>query len=153
MPANRSRPEPRALGAAIIVAGAIALGGGMATAQDADPERELHKLDRSLRDSETRRDHLRHRANRTATEIAGLKRRLVAAARRAQGYENQAGEIELRLADLEASEATTSESLATRRGQLTATLARSRGECGDVFPAVLCVELLSFELYGGERSE
>ena len=123
MPANRSRPEPRALGAAIIVAVALALGGGMATAQDADPERELHKLDRGLRDSETRRDHLRRRANRSATEIAGLKRRLVAAAWRAQGYENQATEIERRLADLETSEATTSASLATRRGQLTATLA------------------------------
>ena len=123
MPANRSGPEPRALGAAIIVAVAIALGGGMATAQDADPERELHKLDRSLRDSETRRDQLRRRADRTATEIVGLKRRLVAAARRAQDLENRAGEIEQRLADLEASEATTSESLATRRGQLIATLA------------------------------
>ncbi len=123
MPANRSLPEPRALGAAIIVAVAIALGGGVATAQDADPERELHKLDRSLRDSETRRDQLRRRADRTATEIVGLKRRLVAAARRARDHENRAGEIEQRLADLEASEATTSESLATRRGQLTATLA------------------------------
>ena len=123
MPANRSRPEPRALGAAIIVAAAITLGGGMATAQDADPERELHKLDRSLRDSETRRDQLRRRADRTATEIVGLKRRLVAAARRAQDHEIRAGKIEQRLADLEASEATTSESLATRRGQLAATLA------------------------------
>ena len=123
MPANRSRPEPRALGAAIIVAVAIGLGGGVATAQYADPERELHKLDSSLRDSETRRDQLRRRADRTATEIVGLKRRLVAAARRAQDLENRAGEIEQRLADLEASEATTSEWLATRRGQLTATLA------------------------------
>ena len=50
-------------------------GGGVATAQYADPERELHKLDSSLRDSETRRDQLRRRADRTATEIGGLKRR------------------------------------------------------------------------------
>lgn len=123
MPADRYRPELRALGASIIVAVASALGGGMATAQDADQERELHKLNRSLRDSEIRRDYLRHQANRTATEIAGLKHRLVAAARRAQGYENQAREIELRLTDLETSAAATSESLSTRRDQLTATLA------------------------------
>ena len=122
MPANRSRPEPRAIGAAIIVAVAFALGGGIASAQDADPERELKKLDNRLRNSETRRDQLRRRANRTATEISGLKRRLVGAARRAQDYENRAGAIERRLADLEAREAATSKSLAARRGQLRATL-------------------------------
>lgn len=123
MPANRFRPEPRALAAAILVAVAFALGGGMAAAQDAKPERELQKLDSSLRDSETRRDQLRRRANRTAAEISGLKRRLVMAARRAQDFENRASDIERRLADLEAREATTSKSLAARRGQLSATLA------------------------------
>ncbi len=132
MPTSRSRPEPRDVAAAIIVAAAIALGmnvpggilgGGMAFAQDTDAERELQELDRDLRDSETRRDELRSRADRAAAEIAGLKRRLVAAARRAQDHENRAGEIESRLAGLEASEAATSRSLAARRGQLAATLA------------------------------
>jgi len=123
MPANRYRSELRALGTTVVVAMAMMLGSDMATARDADPERELHKLDRSLRDSETRREHLRRRANRTATEIADLKHRLVVAARRAQGYEYRASEIELRLTDLEFSATTTAESLATRRSQLTATLA------------------------------
>ncbi len=129
MPANRSRREPHAVAAAIAVAVAIALGvgvvdgGGMATAQVADPERELLELDRSLRDSETRRDELRRRADRAAAEIGGLKRRLVAAARRAQDHENREAEIERRLAGLEASETSISESLAARRGELAATLA------------------------------
>ena len=121
MLANRYRSRLRALGTTIIVA--MTLGSVMATARDADPERELHKLDRSLRDSETRREHLLRRANRTAIEIADLKHRLVVAARRAQGYEYQASEIELRLTNLQISAATTVESLTTRRTQLTATLA------------------------------
>ena len=54
MPADRYRSELRALGASIIIAVASALGGGMATAQDAEQERELHKLNRSLSDSEIR---------------------------------------------------------------------------------------------------
>lgn len=117
---------------AIIVAVAIAFGmdvvvggpdRGRAFAQDTDAERELLELDRDLRDAETRRDVSRGRADRAAAEIAGLKRRLVAAARRAQDHENRAGEIEYRLAGLEAQEAATSRSLAARRGQLAATLA------------------------------
>ncbi len=124
MPVNGSPREPLFPVAAIIVAAAVALGGvNMAAGQEADPERELHELDRSLRDSETRSDQLRRRADREAAEIAGLKRRLVAAARRAQDYENRAGEIESRLAGLEASEAAKSQSLNARRGQLAATLA------------------------------
>ena len=82
MPADEYRSELRALGKTVVVAMAMMLGSDMATARDADPERELHKLDRSLRDSETRREHLRRRANRTANEIADLKHRLVVAARR-----------------------------------------------------------------------
>ena len=124
MPANRSRPERRAVSAALVVAVSCAIGGGTALAQKAesDPVRELRKLDRSLRGSETRRDQLRRRANRTAAEITGLKRRLVVAARRAQDYENRATAIELRLVDLETREAETATSLTARRDQLAATL-------------------------------
>ena len=123
MSANGYRSELRALGTTIIVTMAMTFGSVMATARDADLKRELHRLDRSLRDSETRREYLRRRTNQTATEIVDLKHRLVVAARRAQGYEYQASEIEQRLTNLQISAATTVESLTTRRRQLTATLA------------------------------
>ena len=123
MAENGYRSELRALGMTIFVAMVMTLGSVMATARDVDPVRELHKLDRSLRDSEARREHLRRRTNRTATEIADLKHQLVVAARRAQGYEYQASEIELRLTNLEFSAVETAEFLFTRRSQLTATLA------------------------------
>ena len=123
MPVNGFRPEQRALAGALAVAVTVALGVGTATGQVADPEHELHELDRSLRDSETRRDEMRRRADRAAIEIAALKRGLVVTARRARDHENRAGEIELRLAGLEASEAMTADSLVARRGQLAATLA------------------------------
>jgi septal ring factor EnvC (AmiA/AmiB activator) len=123
MPVNGFRPEPRALAGALAVAMTVALGVGTATGQVADPEHELHELDRSLRNSETRRDEMRRRADRAAVEIRALKRGLVVTARRARDHERRAGEIELRLAGLEASEAMTADSLVARRGQLTATLA------------------------------
>ncbi len=121
---NRSRPDRRGLAVAIVFAVAMALGGvSAAFGQVDDPRHELDRLDRGLRDSETRRDELRRRADRAASEIVTLKRRLVAAARRARDHENRAGDIELRLVGLEASEVMTSKSLTARRGQLAATLA------------------------------
>ena len=84
---------------------------------------ELEDVERALHRDQSRAEEMRRQAEALAREIQALRVETVSAARKAQDHETRLSAIETQLAELEREDAEKTEILATRRGQLSQTLA------------------------------
>ncbi len=91
-------------------------------AQDSQTQRQLEELERALAADRARAEQLEAEAEALAAEVAALRTKAIAAARRAQDLESEMTAAEQTLAALAAEEAAKTAALAERRGQLGRTL-------------------------------
>jgi len=111
---STSRGAWAALGAALI---AVLLALPASHAQAADPQQRLQSIERGVQQSRSKSKRLEREAAALAREVAGLRRRTIAAAKTIQAHEVEVARLEARLEELETEEAALAGRLGKRNDQ------------------------------------